>query len=189
MTLSSTQRRTLLALADESIRRGLIEVQRPAWHAAALEPGLDEQRASFVTLKLGDVLRGCCGTLQATRTLAEDVWCNAWASAFSDSRFTPLTRHEYPRLDLQISVLSSLEPLQVASERDLHDALRPEIEGLVLELGPARATFLPAVWEQLPDTREFLAHLKHKAGLPADFWSPQLRAYRYTTECFGAGRH
>ncbi len=185
MPLRNAQRSCLLAIADESIRRGLAEGRLPAWSGAAAEPGLDVQRASFVTLKLDGSLRGCCGSLRALHTLAEDVWCNAWASAFSDPRFAPLTRHEYPRLEVQISVLSALEPLPATSDRELRDALRPGVDGLVLELGPARATFLPAVWEQLPDTREFLAHLKHKAGLPADFWSPQLLVHRYTTECFG----
>ncbi|MFI4889160.1 MAG: AmmeMemoRadiSam system protein A [Steroidobacterales bacterium] len=186
MTLSSTQRRDLLALADESIRRGLVDGRLPTWQATTLKPDLEVQRASFATLRIDDLLRGCCGTLRATRTLAEDVWCNAWASAFADSRFTPLTHEEYLQLDLQISVLSPLEPVYVASELELRDMLRPGVDGLVLELGSARATFLPAVWEQLPDAREFLAHLKHKAGLPAGFWSPQLQLYRYTTECFEA---
>jgi AmmeMemoRadiSam system protein A len=186
--LSNPQRQRLLTLAGESIQRGLGEGRQPPWSAAATDPDLDVQRASFVTLKINDMLRGCCGTLLATRALAADVWCNAWTSAFADPRFAPLTPDEYPQLDVQISVLSPVEPLHVASERELHDALRPDVDGLVLEIGPARATFLPAVWEQLPDTAEFLAHLKRKAGLPADFWSPQLRIFRYTTECFGAQR-
>ena len=105
------------------------------------------QRASFVTLKLDGSLRGCCGSLRALHTLAEHVWCNAWASAFWTS-VSPPTRHEYPRLEVQISVLSALEPLPATSDRELRDALRPGVDGLVLELGPARATFLPAVWEQ-----------------------------------------
>jgi AmmeMemoRadiSam system protein A len=187
MTLSSAQRRHLLRLARESIERGLVEGQQPAWSRATAEPSLEIERASFVTLKIDGMLRGCCGTLRAMRSVAEDVWCNACASAFADRRFAPLTRDEYLLLDLQISVLSPLEPLQIASERELRDALRPDVDGLVLELGPARATFLPAVWEQLPQPEEFLAHLKHKAGLPANFWSQQLRIYRYTTECFGDG--
>src|ERR1035438_1124415 len=108
--LSNPQRQRLLTLAGESIQRGLGEGRQPPWSAAATDPDLDVQRASFVTLKINDMLRGCCGTLLATRALAADVWCNAWTSAFADPRFAPLTPDEYPQLDVQISVLSPVEP-------------------------------------------------------------------------------
>jgi len=187
MTLDPQQRRTLLELGRESIGRGVQERRLPAWDGRALDAALGAERASFVTLTAGGALRGCCGTLVATRPMAEDVWRNAWTSAFSDPRFPPLATAELRHIHLQVSILSPLEPVTARSERDLLLKLRPAIDGLVLELDSARATFLPAVWEQLSDPEQFLGHLKRKAGWPADFWSDRLRIYRYTTECFGEG--
>jgi AmmeMemoRadiSam system protein A len=148
-------------------------------------PALQLPRATFVTLRLGDVLRGCCGSIEARTSLAEDVWRNAWASAFADPRFPPLTAVEYAQIDLHVSVLSPLERVPVTSERELLSILRPHIDGVLLQLGAARATFLPAVWESLPDPAEFVEQLKLKAGWRSDFWSPQIEAWRYQTESFG----
>jgi uncharacterized protein len=188
MTLDTSQRQTLLELGHESIERGLAERRLPAWSEAKSGPDLQIERATFTTITLHGTLRGCCGTLHAMRTVAADVWHNAFASAFSDPRFPPLARSQYPSIDLKISVLSPLEPVPVESERELLETLRPNTDGLVLELDATRATFLPAVWEQLPEPHQFVRHLKHKAGWPSGFWSPRIRAYRYTTESFDA-RH
>ncbi|HXQ31098.1 MAG TPA: AmmeMemoRadiSam system protein A [Steroidobacteraceae bacterium] len=187
MTLDSGQRQRLLELGRESIERGLAERRLAPWSDPGIDPALSVERASFTTLKIQGMLRGCCGTLYATRSVAADVWHNAWASAFSDPRFPPLARAEYPGVDLQISVLSPLEPVPVDSERELLATLRPHTDGLVLELDATRATFLPAVWEQLPEPQLFVGHLKQKAGWSPGFWSSRIRAYRYTTESFGAG--
>ena len=116
----------------------------------------------------------------------EDVAENAFAAAFRDPRFPPLRPDEYPRLEYHISILNPPEPMTVTSEADLLQQLRPGVDGLVLIEGARRATFLPSVWEQLPDPRQFLAHLKMKAGLPADYWSDSLRFERYTVEEFGS---
>lgn len=186
MDLDVHQRRTLLELGRSSIGQGLVARRLPAWPDAPVDAGLKVERASFVTLEIGGGLRGCCGSVEARRPLAEDVWCNAWASAFSDPRFPPLAHGEFSQLDLRISVLSPLEPLAVASESELIDALRPGTDGLLLELDAMRVTFLPAVWEQLPEPREFLRHLKQKAHWPATFWSSRIRVFRYTTQSFGA---
>ncbi|HXQ63736.1 MAG TPA: AmmeMemoRadiSam system protein A [Steroidobacteraceae bacterium] len=186
MALDTRQRQTLLGLGRESIERGLAEQRLLPWPDPDIDPGLNIERASFATLKIEGILRGCCGSLHATRSIAEDVWHNAWASAFSDPRFPPLARAEYPNVDLQISVLSPLEPLPADSERKLLASLRPHTDGLVLELDATRATFLPAVWDQLPEAQMFVGQLKQKAGWPPGFWSPRIRAYRYTTESFGA---
>ena len=185
MPFNEGQRQTLLALGHESIERGLMERTLPAWSDARLQPGLDVPRASFVTLEHAGALRGCCGTLVATRAVGEDVWRNAWASAFADPRFPPLVRPELSQIELHVSVLSPLEPMEVDGERDLLLQLRPHVDGLVLELDASRATFLPAVWKQLPEPDRFVAHLKQKAGWPRGFWSGRIRAYRYTTESFG----
>jgi AmmeMemoRadiSam system protein A len=174
---------TLLAHARSAIayRLGLSDGIAPV--AAFLEaPG-----ATFVTLMADQQLRGCVGSLSARRPLGEDVRANAQAAAFDDPRFPPLARAEYDTLEVEVSLLSASTPLVVASERDLHAQLRPGIDGVTLQRGHCRATFLPQVWESLRDPREFLAHLKRKAGLPFDFWSSDLEISRYTVEKFTEG--
>lgn len=184
MTLDSRDRAELFALARASIERGLQEGHLERTPAVA-SPTLQLPRATFVTLQTHHALRGCCGSIEPRWRLAEDVWRNAWASAFADPRFPPLTAQEYADVDLHISVLSPLERVPVASELELLSALRPRVDGLLLQSGAARATFLPVVWESLPDPAEFVQQLKLKAGWRADFWSAQLEVWRYQTESFG----
>jgi AmmeMemoRadiSam system protein A len=173
---------SLRALARESIERGL-ETRAPLEvEPAAFAPPLCEPGASFVTLRLEGKLRGCTGTLAATRPLVSDVSHNAFRSAYRDPRFRPVDASETSRLDVHVAVLSPLAPLPAASEAALLEALRPGVDGLVLREGARTATFLPAVWESLPDPRSFLAHLREKAGLPAGYWSKTLRFERYTTD-------
>jgi AmmeMemoRadiSam system protein A len=176
------------ALLDLAI--GSIDAALATGSVQPMPPGivpsrLQTARASFVTLRIDGGLRGCCGTLDAHRTLAADVWHNAWAAAFADPRFAPVSRSEWLAADVGISVLSPMSPLPVRSEAELFERLQPGTDGLVLEFGCARATFLPAVWEQVPDPAAFVGHLKRKAGLAPDFWSPRLRFQRYTSESIG----
>jgi len=145
---------------------------------------LTEPGASFVTLHRSGTLRGCIGSLTACRPLGEDVEANALAAAFRDPRFPPLTRVEFTDIDIEVSVLSAPEPIHPTDETQLRTMLRPGVDGLILEYGAHRATFLPQVWEQLPDAADFLAHLKQKAGLPADFWHPDMRISRYRVQAF-----
>ncbi len=145
---------------------------------------LREPGASFVTLKKHGKLRGCIGSLEARRPLVEDVLHNAHAAAFADPRFPPVSAQELPELTFHLSILTPAEPLQFTSETDLLQQIRPGIDGLILEDDLHRSTFLPAVWESLPDATQFLQHLKQKAGLPADYWSGTLTISRYTTESF-----
>jgi len=173
----------LLAQARAAIARRLGIAVQPAPHAVFLE----EPGASFVTLKIARELRGCIGSLQAHRPLGEDVRANAQAAAFEDPRFPPLALREYDALDVEVSVLSAATPLVVASERELHAQLRPGIDGVTLQWRHRRGTFLPQVWESLPTPREFVAHLKRKAGLPIDFWAEDISISRYTVEKFGEG--
>jgi AmmeMemoRadiSam system protein A len=184
MTIAHADRNELLRLARGSIEAGL-SAGRSAPAPAIVSPALNEPRATFVTLSVHDDLRGCCGSMESRFPLAEDVWRNAWASAFTDPRFPALTPAEYASTHLHISVLTPLERVPVTSEADLLAALRPGIDGLLLAMGPSRATFLPAVWESLPNPFDFLRHLKMKAGWPATFWSPQILVWRYETESFG----
>ncbi len=172
--------RVLLAHARSAIARAL-ELDADA---APQRTFLQRPGASFVTLRQQSRLRGCIGSLQARRALGTDVRSNAVAAALSDPRFTPLSTDEYARIDIEVSVLSAPSPLPVASEADLHARLRAGVDGLVLELGARRSTFLPQVWDSLPDARDFVDELKRKAGLAREFWSDELRFSRYTVEKF-----
>jgi len=177
-------REQLRSLAGASIAYG-VETGKPL--PVRLEdcsPELHATRSSFVTLKRDERLRGCIGALEATRPLAEDVAANAFAAAFRDPRFPAVTAAELDGLDFKIAVLSPPEPLQAATQTELLAQLRPGVDGLIIEDGGRRGTFLPTVWQGLPDPVDFLEQLKVKAGLPADYWSDTLRACRYTTEEF-----
>ncbi len=152
-------------------------------------PWLQEWGATFVTLSQQGELRGCIGTLQARRPLLEDIQSNAVAAALRDPRFAPLTAQELDNTQIEISVLSALQALAFSSESEALAQLRPGVDGLVLEWGRHHATFLPQVWEQLPTAALFLAHLKHKAGLPGDFWASDIRLQRYTVRTFSEPEH
>jgi AmmeMemoRadiSam system protein A len=167
---------TLLAIARGAIAERL-GIQTPSVGAAQW---LDEAGATFVTLTCAGALRGCIGSLVAERPLRTDVTSNALAAAFSDPRFPPLSAREYREIEVEVSLLSPIQPVTVESETHAVTLLRPGIDGVLLEYGRQRGTFLPQVWEQLPEPRAFLAHLKLKAGLPADFWANEIRLSRYT---------
>ncbi|MBD9357158.1 AmmeMemoRadiSam system protein A [Methylomonas albis] len=185
MSLTETLQNELLALARQSIEHGL-QTGRPL--PAKLDDypeELRQTRATFVTLERNGQLRGCIGMLEALRPLAEDVAENAFAAAFRDPRFPPLAAGELADLDVHISVLSPAAAMTFASEADLLAQLRPGVDGIILQEGHRRGTFLPSVWEDLPHPKQFLQHLKQKVGFPASYWSDTIQAYRYTTEMFG----
>ena len=184
-TLNDGQRKLLLDIARDSILTGLREGHPLILDPREFDPALRQRRATFVTLNRNGQLRGCIGHLQAMQPLVKDVAENAFSAAFNDNRFPPLSDHEFSDLDIHISVLSPAEPMDFDSEADLLHQLRPGVDGLILEDGYYRGTFLPSVWEQLPTPELFLAHLKQKAGLPQNYWSDTLRVSRYTTESFG----
>jgi hypothetical protein len=143
-------------------------------------PWLDEAAATFVTLTKHGALRGCIGSLEARRPLLVDVKANALAAAFRDPRFPPVAFNELDALRIEVSLLSPMRAMDFDSEADAAARLRPFEDGVVLEYGHARGTFLPQVWEDLPDPASFLNQLKRKAGLPSSFWAHDLRLYRYT---------
>jgi len=184
--LEPASRSLLLETASEAIESQLERRNAVGPVEAALPAELREPRASFVTLTVAGELRGCCGTLEPRRPLAIDVWENARASAFGDPRFPPLGAREWRRVDLEVSVLSPLERVMVRSESELLARLVPGEHGLVLAWRGSRATFLPKVWEQLPDPAEFLGHLKRKAGWGAQFWAEDVEVWRYSTESAAA---
>ncbi|WP_020563865.1 AmmeMemoRadiSam system protein A [Methylosarcina fibrata] len=184
-SLTKLQRQQLLELAKNSIRHGLRTGRPPAVDPTDFSSELAELRATFVTLHKNRQLRGCIGLLKAARPLAVDVSENAFAAAFKDPRFPPVETSEFNELDIHISILTPAEPLPFASEQDLIEHLQPGVDGLILEEGNRRGTFLPSVWQSLPKPRDFLRQLKQKAGLPEDYWSDRIRVFRYRTEEFG----
>lgn len=145
-------------------------------------PFLDQPGATFVTLRRCGELRGCIGSLEADRPLREDVARNARAAALRDPRFAPLAPTELDGLSIEVSLLSRPQPLSFSDEDDLVRQLSESRDGVILEAGGQRSTFLPQVWEQLPDAREFVRHLKAKAGLAPGHWSADLRVARYAVE-------
>jgi len=185
MSLTEPEQTELLHIARESIIHGLRYGGAMGINIASFQGILAEPRATFVTLQRHQQLRGCIGMLEAIRPLAVDVSENAFAAAFRDPRFPPVTEQELADLAIHISILSPAEPMSFSSEWDLLIQLRPNVDGLIIEEGNHRATFLPSVWETLPTPLHFLQHLKHKAGLPVDYWSNTLRAYRYTADYIG----
>lgn len=178
--LTIEEQRLLLAIARCSIEHGLIKRRPLVPNESDMPAALKTVQATFVTLTIGGHLRGCIGMLEAVYPLFKDVAQNAFSAAFRDPRFPPLSEEELPNLKIEISLLTPPVPLPVKSEADLLSKMRPGVDGLILEEGFRRGTFLPAVWEELPDPHEFLLHLKLKAGLPADYWSGTLRVSRYT---------
>jgi hypothetical protein len=168
---------SLLTLARNAIaaRFGL-----PPVPVAVDRPELAKMGATFVTLTQRGNLRGCIGSLEAWRPLAQDVQENARAAAFRDPRFEPLNIDELPITRVEVSLLSAAEPIHFRDEADALAQLRPNIDGVIFSAGNRRSTFLPQVWEQLPEPADFMAHLKQKAGLPANYWGPDVRLERYT---------
>lgn len=169
---------TLLILARNAIaaRFGVAAVPAddlPELHA----PG-----ATFVTLTQDGDLRGCIGSLEAYRPLIDDVRDNACNAAFRDPRFSPLRERELPLTRVEVSLLSVPQPFPVRDEADALARLRPAVDGLIFSARGRRATFLPQVWEQLPNPAEFLAHLRRKAGLPADYWGSDVRLETYQVQ-------
>lgn len=182
--LDPAARQMLLALARESLRTALEHGTLAAFPWREYPDALLAWRSTFVTLSSAGQLRGCCGRLEADRTLVEDVWENAFASGFRDPRFDALRPYEWQQVRIEISVLSAPEKLDVRSTHDLLTALVPQRHGLILGRGPERVTFIPHVWDSLPDPASFLRHLREKAGWPAEGWESDLEAWRFEAESF-----
>jgi AmmeMemoRadiSam system protein B/AmmeMemoRadiSam system protein A len=185
--LDSGMRDLLIRLTREVVRQSARSPAAPVTvkFQGPIPRVLRAQRATFVTLKIGERLRGCRGSLVPHRSLVNDVVENARKSAFDDPRFPPLTTDELEQINFHISILST--PLRVAAETeaDLARVLRPDVDGLIIRDAGKQAIFLPSVWEEIHDPLSFIRHLKHKAGLPVEHWSPSLEAFRYVTESFG----
>jgi len=166
----------LLAIARAAISAALGKPVQADESAAWLQ----EKGATFVTLTQHGELRGCIGSLEAYRPLLQDIKANALAAAFRDPRFLPLGADELDNTQVEVSLLSPLSAITFNGEQDALAQLLPHLDGIVFEYAPYRSTFLPQVWEQLPEAAEFMAHLKHKAGLSSGFWADGIKLSRYT---------
>ena len=184
-TLDPTQRTALIEVARRSIEHGLSNGRPLDLNLSDYPTSLQVVRASFVTLRRHGRLRGCIGHLEALQALVIDVAENAFAAAFSDPRFKPLTQRQWPKVRLHLSILTPPQLLNCRDQTDLLGQLRPGEDGLILQEDAQRGTFLPAVWESLPDPIDFLTELKRKAGLAPNHWSDQLQVYRYRADTFG----
>lgn len=180
--LTKQHQQILLQIAKDSIAYGLAQGKALSVTATDYPAELQEIRATFVTLEIGGNLRGCIGMLEAMQPLVVDVAKNAFMAAFRDYRFSPVSETEYPKLEIHISILTPSEPLVFESEEDLISQLRPNVDGLIMQEGRRRGTFLPSVWESLPQPRQFLQQLKLKSGLPIHYWSDTLLVSRYRCE-------
>jgi AmmeMemoRadiSam system protein A len=167
-------------------------IQHCVEHGTALKPAVGELPPAlatplgvFVTLTLQGKLRGCIGSLHASDALARAVADAAHGAAFRDPRFAPLTAQELDQVHIDIAVLTPMQALVVSTRSELLEILRPQLDGLLLQDGAHRSTFLPKVWEQLPIPDRFLDQLLLKAGLPGDYWSNTLEFQRYQALSFG----
>lgn len=174
--MNTEQGKVLLPIARAAIAQAL-DVPHSADESA---PWLAKHGACFVTLTQRGELRGCIGTLEAHRPLLQDVKANAVAAALRDPRFPSLRATELDYTEVEISLLSPAIAMTFGSEAEALAQLRPGIDGIIFQYGHYRSTFLPQVWEQLPQVHEFMAHLKHKAGLSPTFWADEVKLSRYS---------
>ncbi|MFG0333023.1 MAG: AmmeMemoRadiSam system protein A [Maioricimonas sp. JB049] len=180
-SLTKHDQRLLLEVAVSVIEYKLRRGCEPTVHAGIYPDALRASRATFVTLRRDNELRGCRGTLRPIEPLVVSVARNAHASAFYDERFSPISADEVDALDVHISILSPPEPIPFLDEASLLARVRPGVDGLILSADGHQSVFLPSVWDRLPDVERFWRHLKRKAQLPDDYWSPSVRVERFDT--------
>jgi AmmeMemoRadiSam system protein A len=168
--LTAEEKETLLKLARHALEAGVRGEKLPPLELESLSPPLREEGVVFVTLTIGGALRGCIGALEPYQPLAEDVREHAAAAALQDYRFPNVQPEELPQIEIEISRLTSPVPLEYSTPEDLLSKLRPGIDGVLLRDGPRRATFLPQVWEKVPDPAKFLESLCYKMGAQPDRW-------------------
>jgi AmmeMemoRadiSam system protein A len=168
--LNEEEKGMLLTLARQALEHAVRGHKLPPLDLKGLNPRLQSEGASFVTLTKSGELRGCIGALEPYQPLAQDVREHAVAAALEDYRFPPVQPAELPDITIEVSRLTQPQPLDYASPEDLLTKLRPGLDGVVLRDGWRRATFLPQVWEKVPDPSEFLGHLCYKMGEQPDLW-------------------
>lgn len=168
--LTPEEKQTLLRLAREAMEHAVRGARLPLLDRSALTPSLLQPGASFVTLTIHGQLRGCIGALEAYQPLVDDVREHAVAAALEDPRFPPVREDELGRIQLEVSRLTRPLPLEYRDAEDLLSKLKPHVDGVILRDGFRRATFLPQVWEKIPDPAEFLDNLCYKMGADHGYW-------------------
>ncbi len=168
--LTLEEQKTLLRMARDAMERGVKGEKLPPMDDSILPVHLREQGASFVTLTMRGQLRGCIGALEPYQSLAEDVRAHAVAAALEDPRFPPVNEGELNRIEIEVSRLTRPISLDYKDADDLLSKLHPQVDGIILRDAFRRATFLPQVWEKIPDPAEFLNNLCYKMGASADLW-------------------
>ena len=187
--LNAEEKQTLLRLAREALQQGVAGQTMPVLNLQNLPPALRATGASFITLTIAGELRGCIGALEPYQPLAEDVREHAVAAALEDPRFPPVSREEVGRIKIEISRLTLPRDLEYTDAEDLLGKLHPHVDGVILWDGMRRATFLPQVWEKIPDKEQFLDNLCYKMGAAPDTWRRKhLEVLTYQVEEFEEGQ-
>ncbi len=179
--LFQNERDSLIKIAKLSIEYGQKNREPVLVDLEQFPDSLRQPAASFVTLHLERKLRGCIGRIDPSKPMVQDIADHAYAAAYNDPRFPPVSEHEIPLLEIEISILSATYPMTFTSEQDLLRQLRPDIDGLILRAGSRQSTFLPSVWATLPNAGNFFTQLKVKAGLREDYWENDIQVWRYQT--------
>ncbi|MBW1998156.1 MAG: AmmeMemoRadiSam system protein A [Deltaproteobacteria bacterium] len=175
----------LVSLARKTIEERLLNRESPGDPVPVPSGKFKEKRGTFVTLTIDGHLRGCIGHIVPQESVLEGVKVNAVNAAFKDPRFPPLSKEELEKIKIEVSILTDPRPLDYRDAQDLLEKLRPEVDGVIIKKGYHQATFLPQVWEQLPDKKEFLTHLCVKAGLNGDEWkNGDLEVLTYQVQAF-----
>ncbi|WP_163835170.1 AmmeMemoRadiSam system protein A [Spartinivicinus ruber] len=182
--IDQEDQQTLLKLARQVITAGCKKQSLPKVNPDEYSTTLQAERSAFVTLTKQQFLRGCIGSLSATRPLVLEVHHNAYASAFEDYRFPNMESSELDKIKIEISILSPHQPISFIDEQSLINQLKPFQDGVILEYKQHRGTFLPQVWDKLTDPVDFFNQLKQKAGLPTDFWNNKVKCYKYQVFAF-----
>ncbi|MBU2497631.1 MAG: AmmeMemoRadiSam system protein A [Proteobacteria bacterium] len=183
--LKEEEGKSLLTVARKTIENALLNQNGHAQPDEELSPRFSEKRGTFVTLTIDDCLRGCIGHITPRESLLEGIRVNAINAAFRDPRFRPLSKEDFKKIKIEISILTEPKPLQYTDADDLLGKLMPGRDGVIIKKGFCQATFLPQVWDQLPDKRAFLGHLCLKAGLEEEAWSRErLEVSTYQVQAF-----
>ena len=183
--LTEEEGRYLLSVARKTIEQKISNLEAQVEFDSFDSNKFSEKRGTFVTLTIDDGLRGCIGNIIPQESLLDGVKANAINAAFRDPRFSPLSGKEWEKVKIEISILTDAKPLDYSNRKDLLEKMRQGTDGVILKKGYNQSTFLPQVWEQLPDKKEFLTHLCLKAGLDGNEWEKEkLEVLTYQVQAF-----
>jgi len=175
----------LLSIARDVIKKELFHNSDTSQDNSSISPKMNEKRGTFVTLTINNNLRGCIGNISSNEPIIKGIRNNAVNAAFHDPRFRPLSKTEWKDVKIEISILTEPGKLNYSDRNDLLEKLRPGIDGVIIKKGMHQSTFLPQVWDQLPEKREFLTHLCLKAGLDKNAWENEsIEVLTYQVQAF-----